>query len=607
MICGLDVPCFSIILIFASKAVSLFPVMPEWYQALSLSTSDGAFVSTDYLTRQLIAYIGNKRRILGFLYRIFSRLNEQHPITRFIDPFAGSGAVARMARQMGFQVAANDWEEYSRVINSAHLTLSPAEAEELFTGFGGLKNALSELNTLQEHSRNQPQRPLISRHYAPSSTAEADYRTERLFYTRENALFIDMVREQIDRWFPEGGRAHDLLLALLLYQAATHVNTSGVFKAYHKGFGGHSRDALGRIMAPMQLEYPVLIDGPAECEVLQLNAADFLSQRSGDLCYLDPPYNIHQYGSNYHLLNTIARWDFPPVNEAIGTDGRLVSKAGIRPDWQETRSDFCSRAKAPQALRDVLEAADARWLVLSYNSEGIIPMEQLMEILSAAGRVEINSLDYITYRGGRQSMNRRTYNTEFQIVVERYSERGRHRERLSSAGTTFSQPDLGRFLPAHRIQAILQGSFVPERLSKNFITRNYEVRLAGNEGWGWLATENLYRFHEIPQIDVLQKLSASELKRIEALLEEASCGDRQEELDVVRRLMCNADTHVQRRRYQKKVLHILKKFTHKKYRQQWEIEVNKLQELLERDGAQLGFLRQGLADLIELGHRRFEG
>lgn len=502
-----------------------------------------------------------------------------------------------MARQMGFQVAANDWEEYSRVINSAHLTLSPAEAEALFSGFGGLKNALTELNTLQEYSQNQPQRPLISRHYAPSSTAEADYRTERLFYTRENALFIDLVREHIDRWFPEGGRAHDLLLALLLYQAATHVNTSGVFKAYHKGFGGHSRDALGRIMAPMQLEYPVLIDGTAECEVQQLNAAEFLSQRSGDLCYLDPPYNIHQYGSNYHLLNTIARWDFPQVNEAIGADGRLVSKAGIRPDWQETRSDFCSRATAPQALRDVLEAADARWLVLSYNSEGIIPMEQLMEILSTAGRVEINSLDYITYRGGRQSMNRRTYNTEFQIVVERYSERG----------SAFSQPDLGRFLPAHRIQAMLQGSFVPERLSKKFITRNTEVLLAGNESWGRLATENLYRFHEIPRIDVLQKLATSELKRIETLLEEAACTDRQEELNVVRRLMCSADTQAQRRRYQKKVLHILKKFTHKKYRQQWEIEVKKLQELLERDGSQLEILRQGLADLIDLGHRRFEG
>ncbi|MFO7730692.1 MAG: DNA adenine methylase [Spirochaetia bacterium] len=589
--------------------------MPEWYQALSLSTSDGAFVSTDYLTRQLIAYIGNKRRILGFLYRIFSRLNEQHPITRFLDPFAGSGAVARMARQMGFQTAANDWEEYSRVINSAHITLSPAEAEALFSDFKGLKNALAKLNALQpdiqrkgrDYPLNQPRQPLISRHYAPASTAEADYRTERLFYTRENALFIDLVREQIDRWFPEGGRAHDLLLALLLYQAATHVNTSGVFKAYHKGFGGHSRDALGRIMAPMQLEYPVLIDGPSECEVQQLDAAEFLSQRSGDLCYLDPPYNIHQYGSNYHLLNTIARWDFPAVNEAIGADGRLVSKAGIRPDWQATRSDFCSRARAPRALRDVLEAADARWLVLSYNSEGVIPMEQLMEILSETGRVEINSLDYITYRGGRQSMNRRTYNTEFQIVVERRSESGRNREKLGSDGSTFSQPDLGRFLPAHRIQAMLQGSFVPERLLKNFVIRDAEVLLAGDESWGRLATENLYRFHEIPRIDVLQKLSTSELKGIETLLKEAACNDRLEELDVVRRLMCSADTQAQRRRYQKKVLHILKKFTHKKYRQQWEIEVKKLQELLERDGAQLEILRQGLADLIDLGHRRFEG
>ncbi len=569
--------------------------MPEWYQALSLSTSDGAFVSTDYLTRQLIAYIGNKRRILGFLYRIFSRLQEQHPIHTFLDPFAGSGAVARLARQMGYRVAANDWEEYSRIINSTHITLNPLEAERLFSDFGGIEKTLEYLNSLS----GTPQRPLISRFYAPASTEEADYRTERLFYTRENALFIDRVREAIDRIWPPGGQAHDLLMALLLYEAATHVNTSGVFKAYHKGFGGHSRDALSRIMSPMKLEYPVLIDGPADCEVQQLDAADFLEPRSGDLCYLDPPYNIHQYGSNYHLLNTIARWDFPPINNEIGPDGRLESKAGIRADWKQTRSDFCSKAAAPAALRRVLNATDTRWVVLSYNSEGIIPMEQLMDILSEFGHIEIHSLDYVTYRGGRQSINRRTYNTEFQLVVE-------HRRELGAAGSPGRQPSLQRFLPAHRIQSLLQGTFVPHRLQKNFLTQGNRVRLHPGSA-GWLSTEQLYSFVEVPSLQQLQELPLESLQEVEVNLEAAACHDRQEELAVVRRLMCAETKPAARRRYQKKVLHILKKFTHKKYRREWETEIARLQELLSEDGTQLEVLRAGLKELIDLGRRRFDG
>ncbi len=573
--------------------------MPEWYQALRLSASDGAFVSTEYLTRQLIAYIGNKRRILGFLYRIFSRLQEKHPIHTFLDPFAGSGAVSRLARQMGYRVAANDWEEYSRIINSTHITLSPAEAEELFGGFGGIETTLEYLNTLT----GEPQRPLISRFYAPASTEKADYRTERLFYTRENALFIDRVREEIDRLWPQGGRAHDLLMALLLYEAATHVNTSGVFKAYHKGFGGHSRDALSRIMAPMEIEYPVLIDGAAGCEVQQLDAADFLNPRSGDLCYLDPPYNIHQYGSNYHLLNTIARWDFPPINNEIGPDGRLESKAGIRTDWKQTRSDFCSKGAAPAALRRVLDATDTRWVVLSYNSEGIIPMEQLMDILSEFGHIEIHSLDYVTYRGGRQSIHRRTYNTEFQLVVEHRSEWGAAGQ---SSRQSARQPSLQRFLPAHRIQSLLQGAFVPERLQDHFRTEGNRVNLhPGSDVW--LSTEQLYSFIEVPSLQQLQALSLESLQAVEHKLKAAACRDRQEELAVVRRLMCAEENPAARRRYQKKVLHILKKFTHRKYRHEWESEIARLQELLSEDGAQLEVLRAGLQELIDLGRRRFDG
>ena len=355
-----------------------------------------------YLTTQLIAYIGNKRRLLPALGRLFRRLADEHPVRVMLDPFAGSGAVSRLGRAMGFQVLANDWEEYSRVINRTHLCLSPESAEALFRERGGLPAVLARINTLD----GPVAAPYFSRFYAPVSTEKADYRRERLFYTRENALFLDRARGWIEKEYPPGvdpasvaGREKDLLVAMLLYEAATHANTSGVFKAFHKGFGGHGKDALGRIMSPMELEYPVLIDGP-DAEVGCGEAADFSRGRSCDLCYLDPPYTIHQYGSNYHILNTLARWDRPEASLELGEDGRLLQKAGIRRDWIATRSSYCRRAEAAGALEELLRTIDARRIVLSYNSEGLIPMEELTDIMSRTGRLEILSEEYTQYRGG---------------------------------------------------------------------------------------------------------------------------------------------------------------------------------------------------------------
>lgn len=595
--------------------------MPEWYQAHKLSTSDRDFVSSQYLTSQLIAYIGNKRRMLGFLYRIFSQLNERHPISRFIDPFAGSGSVSRLARQMGFEVAANDWEEYSRVINRAYLTNRPCDLDPLFEKRGGIRAVLDTLNTLD----NGPAHPYISAYYAPLRTEAANYRTERLFYTRENALFIDRVRERIEEWYPPGdpdsgkSRARDLLLSLLLYEAATHVNTSGVFKAYHKGFGGHGGDALKRIMSSMQLEFPVLHPSTAAAEVEQLDAARFLEARSGDLCYLDPPYTIHQYGSNYHMLNTIARWDFPQVDNRLGPDGRLRRKAGIRSDWVQTRSDFCYARTAPGALEEVLQATDARFVVLSYNSDGVIPMGELLEILSGHGKVEINSLEYITYRGGRQSIRRQIHNTEFQIVVERTACRGKGK----SLGGGAEAADMERLLTALKIQSLLQGSFVPQRLLHTFPApalggngdqggkdeRSDDSRIhlfSGGKGQG-LKTEKFYRFLETPSIPRLQELSLSELERIGAGLEEAACSTRQEELQVLLAILEDCTDERSQDMYQRRILHVLKKFTHRKYIDQWREEMKRLEDYVCRKDGQVKVLREGLSELAELARRRFEG
>ncbi len=412
-----------------------------------------------FLTEQLIAYIGNKRALLPFLHGVLSRLIDEPSRSAFLDPFAGSGAVSRLARLMGFEVHANDWEPYSFVINSCHLGVAQGELSRLFGDNGGLPALMHALNSLSV----QPREEYISRHYAPRATATADWRTERLFYTRENALAIDLLRERIEALYPGQPDTADaraekcILLASLLYEAATHTNTSGVFKACHKGFGGHGRDALSRILAPIRVHVPVLVDSPRASTMHCMDAAAFLRGRSADVCYLDPPYAGHQYGSNYFMLNTIALWDKPAVSGERGADGRFRQKAGIRQDWTKTRSAFCYRASALPALKETLEAADCRWIVVSYSNEGVISLEELCDVLASSGSLAIHSTGYVKYPGGKQSLSRTTRNLELALVVDR---RGRRR----AGGATHS-------LQQARLAQLLAGSFAPARVRAAFATK----------------------------------------------------------------------------------------------------------------------------------------
>jgi adenine-specific DNA-methyltransferase len=308
---------------------------------------------------------------------------------------------------LGFRVVSNDWEPYATTIGRAYLETNASDIEELFGSFGPFEQILHHLNTLPDPPLEEQ---YIARYYAPSTDdiEKADYRKERLFYTRQNALRIDRIRNEIDRLYPPASRdrlsrCRDLLIALLLYEAATHTNTSGVFKAYHRGFGGHGKDALGRILRPIRLEPPPLIDSPAPCRMYGEDATSLIRSLgfSFDLVYLDPPYNQHQYGSNYHLLNTIALWDKAPVPLELGSYGRLKNKAGIRKDWKRTKSPYCYRETAIEAFSELLSALDAEHVLISYSTDGIIPFETLRELCAERGEVSILTNEYITYRGGK--------------------------------------------------------------------------------------------------------------------------------------------------------------------------------------------------------------
>lgn len=451
-----------------------------------------------YLSTQLIPYLGSKRSLLPLLREVFVPLVEEASSPpRFLDPFCGSGAVSRLARRMGMSVAANDREPYAALLASVWLRLDPSSIAAACAPLGAT-DRLERLNALHPERGGVPVEPgrrgWFARNYAPAETASADWRRERLFYTAENAAFMDRVIEALQD-LPEAGVGEppgfrEIALAALTLEAAVHANTSGVFKACHKGFGGHSGDALGRILAPMRLEAPVVIEG-APAEVAMMDAADFARARTVDLAYLDPPYNQHQYGSNYHLLNAIVRPGAEEPGLELGTDGALRDKAGIDGRWKETRSDFCSRAKAGAAYARLLDAVDAGTIVVSANTEGTVGFEELLDLLAPRGAVEVRIADYVRYRGGRQSAERRVRNHELVLVVD-----ARKGERVGR-GAAVGRRRLGAELAFRRV---LSQPLDTSLLARTFASSGDRLDLPTRRGAVTLSLDLGLRVRTMPEL-----------------------------------------------------------------------------------------------------------
>ncbi len=569
------------------------------------------------LTRQLIAYIGNKRRLLPFLAPILSGVARAGALseTQFLDPMSGSGAVSRLARHLGFTVSANDWEEFAYIVTAAYLENTSADLARLFGPFGGLDHVLRELD---DHgwATGEDDPGYIAVHFAPQSTANPRIGQERLFYTAENARFLDRVRDRIEERFPPGGsadtggdtnRIRRVLIALLLYEASNHANTSGVFKAYHRGFGGHGKDALPRILSPMHLEQPQVIDGPAG-EVSNEDALLFVKGRTADICYLDPPYNSHQYGSNYFMLNTIARWDKPSVDSDRDATGNLVVKAGIRPDWTKTRSPFCYKESAAGAFTRLIDRIDAAVLVVSYSASGFIVPEEMADLLTSQGALTLHGTNYAAYRGGRQSLTRASMGQELVFVVRRRAARAcagaqgtfgfestdhaEGRERGASA--------VARQLAEWNVHELLQSRFVPERLREEFSTGHSEVRLTESVS---VPTTDFYRLDNC-KVEI-RALSDADLRDVAERLERARCADHGEEFRTVLSLIRSGDKGTVDRVHQQRLLTCLRRYAHRKYRRQFWESVAELQVEIDQRPADLGGMLPGLSRIVEQARSRF--
>lgn len=358
-----------------------------------------------YLREQLVTYIGNKRTLLPLIQTAVGHVaSELGRLPSGLDAFAGSGAVSRMLKSETSFLISNDLEPYAEVLANCYL----ANRQEI--PWDRLNLAIDRLNETVAHYPTSG--GFIERMYSPRNDDDIQ-EGERVFYTHENARRLDQFAWLIEQ---EDDDLRPFLLGPLLSAASVHVNTAGVFKGFYKDyetgrgkFGGKGENALSRIKGKIELRAPVVSRFDRPYLAIQGDANDLPSKIDEiDLAYFDPPYNQHPYGSNYFMLNLLAKYEEPKEVSPV---------SGIPTDWR--RSGYNVKKKAENLLRDLVVKVPARFLLISYNDEGYIKPDEMSSMLEEVGKVTEFSTTYNTYRGSRNLNGRSLHVTEHLYLVDK--------------------------------------------------------------------------------------------------------------------------------------------------------------------------------------------
>src|SRR6202453_3125142 len=300
----------------------------------------------------MIKYIGSKRRLVPVL----SRICHASGARTALDLFTGTTRVAQAFKAQGVHVTAVDSARYAHPFARTYI-----ETDAAATDAGALRTAVAHLNAVPGK---------------PGYVTEM-FSHQARYFQPHNAARIDAVRDAIDSEYA-GSPLFPLLLTSLIEAADRVDSTTGVQMAYVKQWAPRSAK-------PLELRVPELLNGPGraiqgDAVALASASASASGPKLGhfDLAYLDPPYNQHRYFTNYHVWETLVAWDAP---EHYGVARKRVDSRD-----PSTRSAFNSKRTMPDALRQVVGSVDCELLVLSYNDESWLAVDELEALCGGQGQ-----------------------------------------------------------------------------------------------------------------------------------------------------------------------------------------------------------------------------
>ena len=316
-------------------------------------------------------YIGSKASLLDFLEQSMEKVVDKKGGV-FCDLFAGTGAVGSHFKKKGYKVIANDIQYYSYVLNRHYI------GNHKNMAFSGLVREIPALKSVGVAARKdhvcahlsalEGKKGFIYSNYCLGGTkAEA---LPRQYFSDENGMACDAIRQTIENWKGKGlisDNEYYFLVATLVESIDKYANTASVYGAFLKNL---KRTARARLV----LNPADLILNDQKHQVYNADVNQIIGRISGDILYLDPPYNHRQYATNYHLLETIAKYDSPEIR----------GKTGLR-EYQRQKSLYCSKTQVKEAFRDLIRKAKFAYVFLSYNNESLMRPDDIREIMSLRG------------------------------------------------------------------------------------------------------------------------------------------------------------------------------------------------------------------------------
>lgn len=315
-------------------------------------------------------YIGSKRLVLPFIEKTIRETYGDFSNAIVGDLFAGTACVSEMFKKTGATVISNDYMSFSYALQIEKVKLNDVPQAKM--SYDDLLYQLNQAEGIEG---------FFYREYSYEGTKENEYR--RNYFSANNAKKIDAIRTMIGEWLSSNTISEDMhyLLIANLIDAVTKVsNTSGTYGAFLK-----QDDPRKDI--PICLEKSILCSNSKNNQCFCKDIFEIIDRVSGDILYLDPPYNNRQYPPYYHILDTVTLYDEPAI----------YGKTGRRP-YKEKISPFCMTDKAKAALVDIVSRAKFNHIYISYSTDGIIDHNELIKDLVKLGKTKCFFMPYRRYK-----------------------------------------------------------------------------------------------------------------------------------------------------------------------------------------------------------------
>ena len=327
-------------------------------------------------------FLGNKESIK---YEILNLLKSKNLVDRglkLFDAFCGSGAIADTVKNH-FSVIINDILTWCVTYTTGRIYAGNCDFTRL--GF----NPFEYLN-----NNNDVRQGFIFDNYSPGGS-------NRMYFTAENASRIDYFRFQIEEW-KNANLINEIeypyLLACLIDSVSRVSNTAGVYGAFLKEWDS-------RAIKPIQfLKIEASNSFCGEFKAFNKRIEEIITDVDCDVLYIDPPYTQNQYGTQYHLLETLVLNDNPPVSKITGS--RPVTPM---------RSDWSREYKASILFDKIIEKTKAKHILFSYNSDGFMSKDFIEACLKRYGIVDTFVCKKISYKK-YQNWKTKTENEHFEFL-----------------------------------------------------------------------------------------------------------------------------------------------------------------------------------------------